>query len=218
MIRKLLITPWFGPLPAWWPLYEPNAKRLSEHGYDWLIETDLETFRRRVKTTLKIYCPVESGTTKVHDYRATFGELFAEEIAAYDFWGHTDFDCVYGRVEHFVTDEFLDGLDLHSDAPAYVCGPWTLYRNMPAINSLFREDRNWREILSDPETEGWVERDFSWLVDQHQEAGKIRRAYSLWHAYEQKSLARLRFDGDRLMDGNREVMFAHFRRTKEWPL
>jgi len=218
MIRKLLITPWFGRRPKWWARYEQNASQLHEHGYTWLIESDLAKFTQRVKATLGIDSTIHSGTGKVHDYRCTFGELYAEEIASYDFWGHTDFDCVYGRVEHFVTDEFLDALDLHSDAPSYVCGPWTLYRNSPAVNSLFREERSWPKILSDPSTTGWVESSFSRLVDQHHEAGDLNREYTLWHAYEEASLARLRWDGDRLMDGDREVMMAHFRRTKRWPL
>lgn len=218
MISKLLITPWFGQLPEWWPEYEQNARRLAEHGFEWLIVTDLELFQRRVKSTLGIDCPIQPGTGKVHDYRATFGELFADEIKGYDFWGHTDFDCVYGRVEKFVTDDFLAGLDLHSDAPHYVCGPWSLYRNTPVVNRLFRDEPLWREILENPRTTGWVETAFSQIVDLAHEAGEIRREYTLWHAYEASSLARLRFDGDWLMDGDREVMMAHFRRTKRWPL
>lgn len=214
-LRKLLITPWFGPLPGWFALYSQNISRLQ--GFDWLPLYDLDDFSARVRKKLGIECSVVAGGSKVHDYRAAFGELFEEELAGYDFWGHTDFDCVYGRLGQFVTDELLAEVDVYSDCcadwKAYVCGPLSLLRNAPETRSLFREHSQWQQILEDPTTTGWVEMGYTQLVD----AGDLRVHYQEQHVWKPQDLNRLRWDGERLMLGEQERSMAHFRRTKSYP-
>lgn len=107
MIKKLMICPYFGTLPPWFDSYLANIEMLKPLGYDWHITTNLKLFKERVGDILGIKCPIVPGTGKPWDYRPAFGVLFAEELKRYDYWGHTDFDCVYGRVDRFVTDEFL---------------------------------------------------------------------------------------------------------------
>lgn len=107
MIKKLMICPYFGTLPPWFDSYLANIEMLKPLGYDWHITTNLKLFKERVGDILEIKCPIVPGTGKLWDYRPAFGVLFAEELKRYDYWGHTDFDCVYGRVDRFVTDEFL---------------------------------------------------------------------------------------------------------------
>lgn len=107
MIKKLMICPYFGILPPWFDSYLANIEMLKPLGYDWHITTNLKLFKERVGDILGIKCAIVPGTGKVWDYRPAFGVLFAKELKRYDYWGHTDFDCVYGRVDRFVTDEFL---------------------------------------------------------------------------------------------------------------
>lgn len=216
-LRKLLICPWFGPLPEWMPLWEANIARLEQFGFDVLRWDDLEAFKERVREILGIECPIVPGEGKIHDYRCAFGLLFPDEIRGYDFWGHTDFDCVYGRVENWVTDEFLSGLDVHSNHSTYICGPWTLYRNRPDINALFQREQAWKAILEEKRASGWVEFEFSRLVDSADVAGRLRRTYTYWQTQNLNSFHSLYFDGDRLLEYNEEIMMAHFRRTKEYP-
>lgn len=218
MISKLMICPWFGPLPEWITSYDSNiSRRLRSNDYRFLWWSDLDAFKERVKQTLGIDCPITPGSSKIHDYRAAFGVIFAEELAGYDFWGHTDFDCVYGRVEEFVTDAFLADLDIHSNHHNYVAGPWSLYRNVPLVNTLFIEHSRWREILENPETLGWVETDFTQIVDARHEAGDLRRAYTMWQTRNLDDFTACYWDGDRLMESDEERMMLHFRRTKEYP-
>lgn len=212
-MKKLFLCPWFGEFPTWHAQYLNNIEiALKPLGYDFLIPTDIEEFKQRVKTKLGIDAPVTYGGTKVHDYRAALGHLYEEELAGYDFWGHTDFDCVYGKVDDFVSDEFLQGLDIHSDAPEYMCGPWSLYRNTERVNKLFMECPDWQSYLTDPGTSGWVEQAFSRLVER----SGLRYKYTLFHAYTDPDSLYYREDG-RLYCGNREVSMYHFRRTKVWP-
>lgn len=215
MIRKLLICPWFGPLPEWMDLWERNVASLEPMGYDVLRVHDLEWFKRRAWDTLDIASvPIVSGEGKIHDFRCAFGVIFAAELAGYDYWGHTDFDCVYGRVDHFMNDTRLAGLDQWSNHPTYVSGPWSLYRNVPMMNELFMQADDWRGYLTNPETSGWVELGFSGLVKARTDI------QHLWTNFQTRNLDNfdtVHFDGDRLMEGREEIMVAHWRRTKVYP-
>jgi hypothetical protein len=207
--RKLMICPWFGPLPAWRDRYQA---RVANTGCDFLFDHDLERFRARVAGQLGVTCPVVEGGTKIHDYRPAFGRLYQDELAGYDWWGHTDYDCVYGRVGKFVTDELLDGCDIQSDcAHDYLAGPWTLYRNRADVRDLFETAPDWREQLEEPTTSGWVETSFSEIA-KHELRVRIDKFHAYWDH------TKLRQNGDRLLYQGREISFFHFRYTKEWPL
>lgn len=197
--------------------YEKNFRRLTQHGYDRLLIVDLDLFKKRVEQKLDIECPITEGSSKIHDYRAAFGLIFAEEIKGYDFWGHTDFDMVYGRVEQFVTDGFLQDLDIHSNHVDYISGPWTLYRNNAFVNSIFLDHPDWKGILENPRTTGWVETSFTKLVDMYHQIGHINRKYTMWQTQNLNDFSTCHWDGDRLMEGDTEIMYAHFRRTKVYP-
>ncbi len=209
-MKILIISPWFGAWPRWHRSYFANVKRQP---FDWLFPHDLPQFRRRVKRKLGINPAIRAGTGKIHDFRPAFGEIYAKEIEGYDFWGHTDLDCVYGRLGHFYNDELLAELDLYSDSPGYVGGPWTLYRNTADLRSLYRDSDAWRDILEDDRATGWIEDDYSALVDR----SDLRVRYEVQHGY--NDVAFLRMKRGRLLHWQgKEIPFFHFRWTKRWPL
>jgi hypothetical protein len=212
-LRKLMICPWFGPKPEWLPLYHRNAATLRYFGWDWLYTSDLDIFARRVNRLLGIRCPIEPGSGKIHDYRASFGVLFADQIHGYDFWGHTDFDCVYGRLERFVTDDLLSEIDVYSDHWDYICGPLALFRVDSLATELFLESPQWEQILSAEETTGWVETSYTELVNK----SDLRVHYQVQHVWEAEDLERLSWEGRRLILDDEERSMAHFRRTKRYP-
>jgi Family of unknown function (DUF6625) len=212
-IRKLMICPWFGPLPNWMIHWANNVSRLGPLGYDFLVYQDLPDFKRRVEERLEIECPIEPGTGKIHDYRCAFGVLFADEIKGYDFWGHTDFDCLYGRVDKWVTDDFLGDLDIHSNHATYVCGPWTLYRNSSVVNEFFKTCEIWDAMLTAEQTTGWVETEFSRALDIADAQGEIFRVYTMWQTKDLNRFTTLRWGADgALYEGDEEIFMAHFRR------
>lgn len=217
MIRKLFVCPYFGDLPEWMPLWLENFERLRAVGYDVLIDQDEGAFQLRVEEVLGIEAPPMAGTGNVWDFRAAFGLLYADEIEGYDFWGHTDFDVVYGRVENWVTDEFLDGLDVHSNHATYQMGAWSLYRNIEPVNSAFLRCPEWRENTEGANPTGWVEGAFSEKIAQMDAAGEIRKVWTSWQARNLDDFSALHWDGERLMEGPVEVAMAHFRRTKVYP-
>ncbi len=210
MLRKLLICPWFGPLPSWHKHWANQATSLQADGYDVMVTHDEAMFADRVERALGVKFP--GGGMKVCDYRAAFGLLFADELRGYDYWGHTDTDCVYGRISHFVNDTRLGGLEQWSNHPTYVSGPWSVYRNTPAVNELFMQEPDWRGYLSEPHTSGWVEQGYSKLV-----SSALQHLWTDWQPANLNNLDSVRWDGPMLMDGNTETMVCHFRRTKVYP-
>ena len=206
-LKKIFIVPYFGELPEWYDKYKPPK------GYDLLLDQNIEGFKKRVKEKLGIDYPGTPGMGKVWDYRSALGYLYADEIKGYDFWGHTDFDCVYGDVDKWITDEFLDKLDVHSNHNTYVMGAWALYRNCPEVNMLFLRG-DWFNHMTSRDITGWVENDFSRLLER----SGLRYLYTFWQGNPYTSEPKLsKIDGKLYQDGE-EIMMFHFRRNKVWPL
>ncbi len=152
-----MIVPWVGTLPDWIGGWCANTEqiRASGHGWDFLLDLDERRFRERVKA-LGVKCPPLAGR-KLCDYRPAFGEMYADEVQDYDFWGHTDLDCVYGSIWKFVTDAMLARIDVFSNDPyPQMCGPFSLYRKATASH-IFRDHPDWRAIFEDPELHAFDE-------------------------------------------------------------
>lgn len=203
--------PYFGKLPEWYDKFE------LPKGYDIFLDQDLEGFKKRVKEKLGIEYKGLEGGGKVWDYRGALGYLYADEIRGYDFWGHTDFDCVYGDVDKWVTDEFLSEVDVHSNHDTYVMGAWALYRNCPEVNYLFLRG-DWYQNMSGVEPTGWVEESFSRLLEQ----SGLRYRYTFWQGNPYTTEPNLKKEDGKLyqeINGKwEEIMQFHFRRSKRWPL
>jgi len=207
-LKKLLIVPYFGQLPEWYGKYE------KPEGYDLLLDQDLDGFKKRVKDVLGFDCPIEEGSGKVWDFRPTLGLLYAKELEGYDFWGHTDLDCVYGDVDKWVTDEFLSNLDVHSNHSTYVCGCWSLYRNVPEVNNFFKKHPFWQDFMVEKTPNGWVETDFS----RYLESSGLRYKYTFWQGDPWADTFNLKKENGKLYQDGEEIMMFHFRKTKKWPL
>ncbi len=212
MNDKALIVTWFGQTPPWWDRWVEQLPALSAQGYDVLIVGDEHDLAERALNRLSVVAPDLSGR-KSCDYRCAFGLLYEDVLAAYKWWGHTDADCVYGRLDHFVTDAKLDGCDVYTDcAYDYVSGPFSLYRNVREVNDLFLEAPEWHDQLTRPDTTGWVEKGYSDVVRE-----SVRLTVEDNHAYTDPE-ALVRRDDGALSHRGRELAYFHFRRTKEWPL
>ena len=205
MYKKVLITPYFGEFPEWMDKFE------IPDGYDWIIDTDYEGFKKRVKDKLGIEYEGKPGTGKVWDYRGALGVLYEDEIKDYDFWGHCDFDVIFGDVDKWVSDEFLSELDVHSNHHSYICGCWTLYRNVPEVNNLFRFE-DWQKFMVGEEPNGWVEKELSRLLEK----SGLRYKYTFWQGDPYSDNPKLEKKGNKLYQDGEEIMMFHFRKLKKW--
>lgn len=225
MLRKLFIRVWIGPLPDWYEQWLENTATLKPYGFDFLVENDYESFRERCKAKLGVDINVTPGTRKAGDFDPALGVLFEEELKGYDFWGHTGLDVAFGRLDRFVSDEFLSGLDIFGNDPNAINGCFSLYRNCDVVNNLFREQRDWTEIFEDPGHYGFDEIHFTEVVLRAADEGRIRFGSAFWQSHDtqpgHKLVPRLSIKSDgTLLDmvTGKETMMFHFHKYRRWPI
>lgn len=217
-LKKIFIIPWFGEYPEFMNRWIANMEYLKSYGYDYLLVASLPKFEQRVREKLGIEPTIIFGTGKPWDYRPALGKLFEDEIKGYDYWGHTDFDCVYGDVNKFMPDEELIKWDIWSNHYDYICGPWTLYRNNDKINNLFSGFPEWKERMEEPQATGWVEGKFSQeYIDGLHNKGEIKRLYTFYQGYDPAVDEHIEFKDGKLYDAGTEIMMFHFNRKKRLP-
>ena len=147
MKTACFIIPYFGTLPNTFPVWLRTCAENPE--YDWLIVTDdhatyeypenvhvqyttFDAFVGRVQSHFDFPIALKYPY-KICDFRAAFGEIFAEELREYRFWGHCDLDQYFGKISHFITEEILSSYD------KILClGHFTLFRNSPKINRMYQ--------------------------------------------------------------------------------
>lgn len=205
--KKIFILPFFGKLPEWMSKWKKNMENLN---YDYIIDTNLEDFKDRVKRVLKIDCFIENGTGKVWDFRPALGLLYEKEIEGYTHWGHTDFDCVYGDVDKFEPKCY----DIWSNHHNYIMGAWTIYKNTPLINKLFMIYSDWREKMVGSKPLGWAEKEYTQTIDS---ICNIKVVYTHNQTKSPDNFDNLKLINKKLYDGEDEIMMAHFRHTKVYP-
>ncbi len=213
-LKKLIVCPYFGDLPPWMFEFVQNIVHLGDQGYYFHIDQDLEGFKKRVKDKLGLDCPIVPGSGKVSDYRAFLGVLYADEIKGYDFYGHCDFDMVFGDLNKWFPDSELEKLDVWSNHDTYICGPFTLYRNTQNVDNLYLQCPDWREKVRYPETNGWVEQEYSRALEK----SGLRYRYSFFQGDPYNPPFRLKFEDGKLYQDGKEIAMLHFRRSKQWPL
>lgn len=212
----MFIVVWFGKFPNWIDKWKEDMERLKEYGYDYILFNDLIEFEKRVRTVLKIEPFIVSGTGKPWDFRPAFGLLFAEQLKGYDFWGHTDLDCVYGRLDRWMSDEFLSTTDIFGNDPQDICGMFSLYRNTEKVNNLFRKHPHWEYIMSDWNVHAFDEEAFSKEVVRKENELRVKYGFFQGNDKQTHKLERLE-DGSLLIDGC-DTMVYHFRESKKYPL
>jgi hypothetical protein len=89
---------------------------------------------------------------KVNDFKPLFASLFPELVIGYDWWGHVDNDMVLGDLNRFFTRDLLQRHDvITAYTHTYTAGPFTLFRNTPVINELYRRaKRPLEDIFANP--------------------------------------------------------------------
>ncbi len=216
MLKKLFIIPYCGDLPSWYDRYVESIKTLSKYGFDWLITTDIEDFKNRMKKKLGINPTIMPNTIKMGEFHPLMGLLYQEELKGYDFWGHTDFDVVYGRIDKFISDKFLEDCDVYGNDFNALCGPFSLYRNIEKVNLLFKRHVGWEKIMTSKECTNFDEDGITKVVRMANKEGLIR--FKSGHFLDNdKTKFELSRKGDSLFNFGKEIMMFHFKETKVYP-
>ena len=155
-----LVVPYFGERPSYMPL----VVKSMAHNPDihWLLITD-EPVRdappnvsvhpckfadlvARIQIHFDFRISLETPY-KLCDFRPAFGEVFAQELAGYDFWGHCDLDVVFGRIRDHLPREAFDADKI------LIQGNFALYRNTVDAAGWFRHEIDgisYREVMTNP--------------------------------------------------------------------
>lgn len=145
----------------------------------WILYTDIDappgippnvTLKATTVADLNRRCSERLGTTidiqrrKLCDLKITYGVVFAEDLAPFDFWGCSDLDIIWGDVRRFATDARLHDHDIFSSRKDKLSGHCSLYRNVPEVNRLFERIPNVHALLATSHYEHLDERELTKYV------------------------------------------------------
>lgn len=266
-LRKVFLLPLFGAPHAWTQAYLDHVRALEPYGWHWKVFTPhpypsggnveivpmtIEEFDRLVEDRCGMLpgnrILGDGGPAKLlSDYYPAFGDIFADYLGDADYWGHTNWDMVYGRLDHFIPDTELEQYSIWSDDPGHINGIFTLYRNGERERFLYRGVRDWPALfrVDHPVQRlvGFDEFYFDAYVRAAAAAGTLAFGsppYFPYHSYDHLIQHRPEPKLMVMQDGalvewyednrpnlqgyapwpgmfGREIMSFHFIRTKAWP-
>lgn len=158
------VIPYFGKLPQkgfelWLLSCDKNPT------IDWLLYTDDKTQYKYPSNVIVRYCTLQDikeraqkcfdfeitleKNRKLCDFKAAYGEIFADDLKEYDFWGYCDVDLVWGNMRKFLTDDILNKYERIGYQ-----GHCLLYKNDKIVNTRYRSIidgvTNYRTVFTDP--------------------------------------------------------------------
>jgi len=168
MLNKVFLISEFGAPFEWTQKYIDNVAKLEPFGWKWkiftpnkyvdvpknveIVDMTIEQYTELVEKKLGVKPNMfitEKGVPSVHvtDFYPFSGVIFEDYIKDADFWGITNMDVVYGRLDHFLPDSALEDCDVFTDDVATINGVFSLYRNNEMVNNMFRHVPEWQKVL-----------------------------------------------------------------------
>lgn len=155
------VLPYFGRMHSYFDLFLRSCEKNPD--ITWLLFTDDQTpfqFPSNVNVTYISFEDLKQSIQQHYDfpislntpyelvnYKPAYGELFQKHLSGYDFWGYCDCDLLFGDIRKFITDELLE-----SYKKILMRGHFTLFKNSPEINFLYRREINgverYKEVFS----------------------------------------------------------------------
>ncbi len=145
-MRNVFIIPYFGRFPNYFQLVL-NSCGTNNDLYDWIIFTDDKTeyhYPDNVTVYYKSFGEIKELISskfdfdvqidkpyKLCDFKPAYGYIFSDYITEYDYWGHCDIDCVFGKISNFLNENIV------SYDRVMRLGHLVLYKNNPENNKRF---------------------------------------------------------------------------------
>lgn len=172
MRKCVFILPYFGKFNNYFNLFLKSCEKNVE--YNWLILTDDKTQYNYPENVQVIYTTFDEvkkkfkdrigmnvslpSPYKLCDFKPTYGLVFEEYIANYEYWGHCDCDVIFGDLSTLLTPLLNEEYD-----KLFAAGHLTIYKNNKVNNSRFLNDYYGRclakEFLTTPEI-CWFDEDW----------------------------------------------------------
>lgn len=190
----IFLIPYFGKWPFWMPFFLESCRHNPD--IDWLFFTDCGVPAdapanvRFHETSFADYCAYVTqqlgisfhpdSPYKLCDLKPALGLVHAADIAAYDFWGFSDIDLVYGDLRAYFTADRLAKHRLLSTHARRISGHLCLLRNTPEMLNCFKQVPDWQEMLSSNQHFGFDERAYTQLFIHFKKwPTKLRKLLSL---------------------------------------
>lgn len=147
MIKVCVIGVYFGTLPNYFPLWIKSCEK--NNTVDFIIVTDnnmddllpanvsvvsmsLQDMRilaeEKLQMEIALYTPF-----KCCDFKPVYGKIFEDYIRQYDYWGHCDFDLLFGDLRYFFDKYSLSEFDKFLPL-----GHLAFYKNTDECNDRYR--------------------------------------------------------------------------------
>ena len=161
MIKVCIVGVYFGKLPNYFDLWLNSAQ--ENPTIDFIVFTDekrenLPGNVRFINFTLKEMQQLSSAklgfnvcmerSRKCCDLKPAYGLIFEDYLKEYDYWGHCDFDLIWGDLRGFFNRYHLENYDKFLPL-----GHLSLYRNTDENNRRFMlegADISYKTVFSDP--------------------------------------------------------------------
>lgn len=227
------LMPYFGRWPEWFDLFLASCGR--NPSIHWLFITDCGVPREHPQNVsfvpmtwrdcaerVREVCGVAHippRPYKLCDFKMTWGHVFREHVADYDYWGFGDIDLIYGDLRSFLTAAVLDH-DLVTFNRTHIAGHLTLLRNTEEIAAKYRSSPIWCRGADHPEYQFLDENIGFYGIDDVYAIESFNTPLSPYIPWTSGDFWFPRYwyhrDG-RLynsLDGDRHFMYLHFMRYK----
>lgn len=163
MNRIILIIPYYGKWPIYFPFY---LQSLSDRNFDLLLITDLSLDGYVVPTNVKVLNrtfaqlqdmfaqklgnPVDlQSPMRLCDFKPMYGRIFEDYIRSYEYWAFGDCDLVYGRAfDAYLNSKCASGFDALSLCTKWPTGSFFTIRNCEKMNRYYERVSNWRDVCT----------------------------------------------------------------------
>ena len=100
-----------------------------------IVNMSFEKLKELVQSHFDFQISLEAPY-KLCDFRPAYGDIFKDYAEKYDFWGHCDFDMIFGNLRKFFNEDKLEKYDR-----IYYQGHLSIYRNIEKICKLYQSDK-----------------------------------------------------------------------------
>jgi hypothetical protein len=156
-----IFVPYFGRIPRWFDLFLESCKANPSINFylfsDYLPDRMLLPNVRVESMTLQQFIELASrrlainiaisSAYKICDFKPAFGDIFGVAVLDLDFWGYCDIDIIFGNMRKFLGHDILCGFDIISAARQFMAGPFSIFRNSPLINTLYRRSTHFHNVF-----------------------------------------------------------------------
>ena len=168
-------TIWYGKLPKWFELtyltmgnnnkidfvllgdFHDTDKLYSKYGNVQFVHFKKEILCQMILSKYNVN--IKFSYRKLCDLKPFIGDLFQDYLKEYDYWSFSDIDLFYGNIQDILQKYIDSDYYVISGIGNRLChGPFTLLKNTPLVNTLYKKTSFKSVLLSEKNLafdEGW---------------------------------------------------------------